>query len=162
MFEVLQEFINSIPPLLKWLAVLLASMIPFVESDSGSIMGIVSGLNPVVAIGSAVAGNVLSMLAVVFLADGVRSKLVGVKEAGAKEAKPLSPRRVKLREKFDKYGVVGVSLLGPTILPSQFTSAAMVSFGAAKNVVILWQVIAIIMWGVAVGSIATIGVSFLR
>lgn len=66
-----------------------------------------------------------------------------------------------MRRAFDKYGVAGVSLLGQTILPSQVTSAALVSFGAPRNTVISWQIISIILWGVAFGVLATLGVDLL-
>ncbi|RXZ47603.1 hypothetical protein ESP57_13750 [Agromyces fucosus] len=73
-----------------------------------------------------------------------------------------SPRREKLRRMFDKYGVAGVSLIGQTFLPSQITSAAMVSFGANRNTVIFWQIISIVLWGVVFGVLATLGVSLSR
>ncbi|MGW9630252.1 hypothetical protein ACWGST_06075 [Agromyces sp. NPDC055520] len=73
-----------------------------------------------------------------------------------------SPRREKLRRVFDKYGVAGVSLVGPAILPSQFTSAAMVSFGANRNTVIVWQTVSIVLWGTVFGVLASLGVSLSR
>ena len=92
----------------------------------------------------------------VLSAHSVRSKVVS-----GKASKEPSARRQKLRAQFDKYGVAGVSLLGQTILPSQITSAAMVSFGASKNAVILWQIVSIILWGVAFGVFASLGVSLI-
>lgn len=157
MFDALQDFTASLPTLLQWVGVMIAAAIPFVESYFGSVVGILAGLNPAIAIAAAIVGNVISMLIFVLSAHGVRSKVVA-----GKAEKPLSPRREKLRERFDKYGVAGVSLLGQTILPSQITSAAMVSFGASKNVVILWQVISITIWGVVFGVLATLGVSLGR
>jgi hypothetical protein len=59
---------------------------------------------------------------------------------------------------FDRYGIAGVSLLGQSVLPSQITSGMMVSFGASKQKVILWQVVSIILWGVAFGVLAVLGV----
>lgn len=157
MFENLQEFVASLPTVLQWAGVLLASAIPFVESYFGSVLGIIAGLPPALAIGVAIVGNALSMFGFVLAAHGVRTKAVS-----GREPKELSPRRMKLKEKFDKYGVAGVSLLGQTILPSQITSAAMVSFGAPKNVVILWQCISITIWGVLFGVLATMGISLAR
>jgi hypothetical protein len=157
MIDALQEFTANFPPVLQWLGVMIASAIPFVESYFGSVIGVLAGVNPVVAIVAAVIGNVVSMVIFVLSAHGVRSKVVA-----GKEAKEETPRRQRLRKSFDKYGVAGVSLLGQTILPSQITSAAMVSFGASKNRVILWQVISIILWGVAFGVFATLGVSLIR
>ena len=156
MIESLQDFTASLPAVAQWLGIMLAGAIPFVESYFGAVIGVLAGLNPVVAIVAAIIGNIVSMLIVVLTAHGVRSKVV---ERGT--PKPESPRRQKLRERFDRYGVAGVSLLGQTLLPSQITSAAMVSFGASRNAVILWQIISIIIWGVAFGVLATLGVSFI-
>jgi hypothetical protein len=157
MIDALQEFTANFPPVLQWLGVMIASAIPFVESYFGSVIGVLAGVNPVVAIVAAIIGNVVSMVIFVLSAHGVRSKVVA-----GKAPKEETPRRQRLRKSFDKYGVAGVSLLGQTILPSQITSAAMVSFGASKNRVILWQVISIILWGVAFGVFATLGVSLIR
>lgn len=154
MIESLQAFTSSFPEALQWVGVLLVAAIPFVESYFGAAIGVLAGINPLLAIAAAILGNILSMLAVVLGTHGVRSKVVA-----GREPKTPSPRRQKLRQKFDKYGVAGVSLLGQTILPSQVTSAAMVSFGASKNTVIMWQVISIIIWGTAFGVLAMVGVS---
>ncbi|MFU8946459.1 hypothetical protein ACLRGF_06965 [Mycetocola zhadangensis] len=157
MIDALRDFTSTLPDVLQWVGVIVAAAIPFVESYFGSVIGVLAGINPVVAILAAIVGNVVSMLIFVFSAHGVRSKV-----RSGKEVKPESPRRAKLRERFDRYGVAGVSLLGQTLLPSQITSAAMVSFGASKNAVILWQVISIIIWGTVFGVLAALGVSVLR
>lgn len=153
----LQDFTTSLPEFLQWLGVMLIAAIPFVESYFGSAVGVIVGINPVVAVGAAVVGNVISMLIFVLSAHGIRSKATR-----GKAPKELSPSRAKLKERFDRYGVPGVSLLGQIFLPSQITSAAMVSFGAPKNQVILWQVISIIIWGVIFGVLASLGISVLR
>ena len=156
MIESLQSFTASLPPMFQWMGVLVIAAIPFVESYFGAAVGVVSGLNPTVAIVAAVVGNIISMLIFVLTAHGVRRKI-----AAGKAPKEMTPRRAKLRAAFDKYGIAGVSLAGQTILPSQITSAAMISFGASKNAVILWQVISIIIWGTAFGVLATLGASLL-
>jgi hypothetical protein len=161
MIDALQDFTASLPPFLQWFGVMLAAAVPFIESYFGSVIGVVAGLDPVVAIVAAIVGNIVSMVVVVLSAHGVRSR-VGAARAEGADGVPAeeSPRRQRLRARFDRYGVPGVSLLGQTILPSQITSAAMVSFGASRNAVILWQVISIILWGVAFGVLASLGVSF--
>ncbi|MEB4616379.1 small multi-drug export protein [Leucobacter sp. M11] len=152
----LQDFTSSLPDVLQWLGVFLIAAIPFVESYFGSAIGVLAGVPPVIAVAAAVIGNLLSMLIFVLTAHGVRTRATQ-----GREAKPLTPRRAKLKERFDRYGVPGVSLLGQLFLPSQITSAAMVSFGASKNQVIFWQVISIILWGVLFGVLATLGISAL-
>ena len=157
MLDALQDFTSSLPEFFQWFGVLLIAAIPFVESYFGSAIGVLAGLPPVVAVLAAVAGNVISMLIFVLSAHGVRSKAT----AGKAPAE-LSPRRAKVKERFDRYGVPGVSLLGQLFLPSQITSAAMVSFGAPKNQVILWQVISIILWGVLFAVLATLGIAVIQ
>ncbi|GAA1981978.1 hypothetical protein GCM10009718_18860 [Isoptericola halotolerans] len=155
MIENLQSFTESLPPLLQWVGVMLAGAIPFVESYAGSAIGILAGLNPVVAVAAAVVGNVISMMIFVLTTSRVRTAAV------AGRGKPESPKRAKLRQRFDRFGVPGVSLLGQTLLPSQITAAAMVSFGASRNAVIGWQIVSIILWGVLFGVLATVGVDAL-
>ncbi|MFE6965506.1 hypothetical protein ACFVAJ_10345 [Agromyces sp. NPDC057679] len=177
MIDALQDFASSLPGVMQWLGVMLISAIPFVDSYFGSVVGVLIGLPPAVAIGVAVIGNVISMLGFVFAASGVRSKVVAGRAAaagaggsagsvsyaaiGAVDASSSS-RNEKVRRAFDKYGVAGVSLLGPFILPSQFTSAAMVSFGANRNAVIAWQIVSIVIWGVVAGVAASLGVALAR
>ncbi|MCW4457793.1 hypothetical protein [Microbacterium sp. MPKO10] len=156
MIDTLQTFAASLPEALTWVGVFLVAAIPMVESYFGSVIGVLIGLHPAVAIGMAVLGNILSMLIVVLSAHAVRRKVTA-----RAEPREESARRRKLRERFDRYGVAGVSLAGQALLPSQITSAAMVSFGASKNAVVFWQIISIILWGVAFGVLATLGVSFL-
>ncbi|MBE1875558.1 hypothetical protein [Myceligenerans pegani] len=92
------------------------------------------------------------MLAFVLPAAGARDAVR--RKRGGEE----SPRRERLRRAFDKYGVAGVSLVGQWILPSQISSAAMVGFGANRNTVIVWQIIAISLWGVVFGILAAFGI----
>lgn len=173
MIDALQDFASSLPGVMQWLGVMLISAIPFVDSYFGSVVGVLIGLPPAIAIGVAVIGNVISMLGFVFAAHGVRSKVVAgraaaagagasagsVSSSSAGAVDASSSRNEKVRRAFDKYGVAGVSLLGPFILPSQFTSAAMVSFGANRNAVIAWQIVSIVIWGVVAGVAASLGVA---
>ena len=126
MFDTLHDLTASLPPLLQWLGVMGAAAIPFVESYFGSVIGVAAGVPPLVAVPAAIAGNIVSMLVFVYSAHAVRGRLTG--SAGEPTA-----RRERLRRNFERYGVPGVSLLGQTILPSQITSAALVSFGGYES-----------------------------
>lgn len=154
MIEWLRETTEATDPLLQWLVIILAGAIPFIESYFGSVLGIVAGVAPPIAIAAAIIGNFASMFLLVTFAEKIRMW----RNAGQK---PLSPRQEKFKRSFDKYGVAGVSLLGQTILPSQLTSLAMVAFGASKKKVILWQTISIILWGIGFGVLAMLGVNAL-
>ncbi|WP_221584788.1 hypothetical protein [Microbacterium sp. G2-8] len=152
MFEALQSFTEDLPAAIQWLGLILLGAIPFIESYFGSFIGVVAGVNPVVAVVAAVIGNIVSMTIFVLTAHGIRT--AATKNGAPKE---LSPRRQKLKDRFDKYGVAGVSLLGQLVLPSQITSALIVGFGAPKNRVIFWQIISIILWGVVFAALGLAG-----
>lgn len=156
MIENLQEFTAGLPALLQWVGVMAAGAIPFIESYLGSAIGVVAGLNPVVAVLAAIIGNVITMVLIVLSADRLRRR------RGVQAAEEMSPRKQRLRRMFDRFGVPGVSLLGQTVLPSQITSGALVAFGANTRGVIIWQVISIILWGVLFGTLATLGVDLLQ
>lgn len=158
MIEQLQEFAGGFPEWAQGLAVVLVSLIPFVESYFGAVIGVGIGLHPAVAIGAAVLGNTVSMLLFVLGAHKARQKVRQVRGAADEEQ---NPKRQRLRRMFDRFGVPGVSVLGQTVLPSQITSAAMVGYGASKNSVIVWQVVSIILWGVLFGVLAYLGVGLL-
>lgn len=157
MIESLQSFTQSLPEALQWVGVMLIGAIPFVESYGGSVIGIVAGIPTPLAIAAAIAGNIVAMLALVQIAHLSRSKVTG----GRAPRKELSPKQQRIKAMFERFGVPGVSLLGQWVLPSQITSSLMVSFGAGRNWVVLWQVISIVIWGVAFGVLAHLGISML-
>lgn len=150
------EFIDTLPILLKLLFIALISMIPLVESYFGSFIGIASGVNWILAIGAASLGNFLSMLLVVKFSNVLYRKFF------SKKFTPKSKKMKRFNRFFDKYGIIGVSLLGQTFLPSQITAGLMVVAGGDKNKIILWQTVSIIMWGTIFGLLALAGVNLLR
>ncbi|MGY4719205.1 hypothetical protein [Naumannella cuiyingiana] len=154
MLDAIRGFAETTPEAVQWLAVIAVSAIPFVESYFGSVIGVVIGLPPVVAIGAAVVGNFISMAVLVLGAAKVRGAVRG----GRTET---TPKRARLKRMFDRFGVPGVSLLGQTVLPSQITSMAMVSFGASRDQVLIWQTISIVLWGIVFGTLATFGINLL-
>ncbi|WP_309064806.1 hypothetical protein [Microbacterium sp.] len=161
MQDALIDFTESLPLWLQWAGVMLAAAIPFIESYFGTLIGVVAGVPLAVTLLAAVTGNVISMLAFVFVAATARQKVLARRGAGADAVEP-SPRRMKVKRMFDRFGVPGVSLLGQTVLPSQITSGMMVSFGASRNAVILWQIISIIVWAVVFALIGQAGIALFR
>ncbi len=147
MIEWLTEAVASTEPWAQWLVIMLGGAIPYLESYVGAFVGVLVGVNPVLAIAAAIVGNLVTMTLLVLFGEQIRRWRKA-------DQKPETPRRAKLRQRFDKYGVPGVSLLGQTLLPSQVTSMAMVTFGASKRAVLWWQTISIILWGVVFGLLA--------
>lgn len=152
----LQNWTQDLPAALQWLGVILVSAIPFVESFFGGPIGILAGMHPAIAIGAAVLGNMLSLILVVYVAHWVRTAILHKRPQPDTEK---SAKREKVKRIFDRFGVPGVSILGPLALPSQFTAPLMVSFGASRHAVMAWMLVSVILWGVGFGLLAAWGLS---
>lgn len=149
----LQEFTQGLPPLLRWVGVLVAAAVPYVEAEGAAVLGILAGINPAVAVVAAVVGNAIALAVVVWLIGAARTGLTR-----GRATQEANPKRQRMRRVFDRYGVPGVSLLGPLLLPSHVTAAAMVGFGAPRARVFVWGVVAVALWAVLLGTVAYLGV----
>jgi hypothetical protein len=151
-----QELVAHVPELLQPLIVALAGAIPFIEGEGAAVIGIVGGIHPVVAAIAGIVGNFLAVTIVVLLGAGARSAL----RRSSGTAKPRSARNEKFQRAFRRYGVAGVSLLGPLLLPTHFTAAALAGSGIPKATVLLWQGVAIVLWTTILTLVATGIISF--
>lgn len=163
-YEGLQDFVGGLPDLVQPLIVAGLGMIPYVEGEGSAAIGIIVGINPVVAAVAGAAGNILSVVLVVLLSSRVRDSVVArrarpargatavdvleAEESSADEGEPT--RRSKGRKRLSawlvRFGVPGASILAPFALPTQLTAAFFVASGVKKGWVILWQVVAIVLW----------------
>jgi hypothetical protein len=157
-----QGLMAQVPEHLQPFIVALAATVPFLEGEIGAMLGVLGGLNPVVAGIAAAAGNFLSVFVVVVLGARIRSAIVArraarrpvavgarapLEEGGAADApKPPSKSQLKVRRYLERFGVPGASLLGPLAMPTQFTAALLVASGVARSWVLLWQAVAIVAW----------------
>ena len=181
-----QDLVAQVPEFLQPLIVALAGAVPFVEGEGATTIGILGGLNPVVAVAAAAIGNFLCVLVLVLLSSGARSAIVNRRRAHANADESVlawsgtrpgstpdetitamdedyatsdrkAARLAKFQRALDRYGVPGVSLLGPLLLPTQFTSTMLAAAGVGKARVLFWQALAILAWsilfGVVVGSV---------
>ncbi|MGY3127283.1 hypothetical protein ACVWW9_000782 [Agrococcus sp. UYP33] len=177
-----QELVAAVPELLQPFIVMLAGMIPFIEGEGGSPIGIIGGIHPIVAGIAAATGNLLAVLAVVMLTSRTRETLTarrgarsGATSAGgeagavmtlegddpATPAKPESKGKQRLKRWLVRFGVPGASLLGPLAIPTHFTAATLVASGVPRGWVLLWQAIAIVLWTTLTTVAAWLAVSAL-
>ncbi|WP_300342527.1 small multi-drug export protein [Nesterenkonia sp.] len=149
----LRLWVDGLPAAVQWLGLMAISAIPFIESYGGGFVGVVVGMPLWAAVISAAIGNAVSVAVVVYGAHWIREQVLK-----RREPKELSDRQRSRREKaqrlFDKFGVPGVSLLGPVALPSQFTAPLMVSFGASRHRVMVWMAVSIVLWGLGMALLA--------
>jgi uncharacterized membrane protein len=138
-----QGLVADVPDLVQPVIVALAGAVPFIEGEGAAAIGIIGGINPVVAAIAGAIGNLICVAIVVLVTSRVRTAVTT--RRGAAE-KPATARRQKFERAYHRYGTPGVSLLGPLLLPTQFTAAALTSTGVSPARVIAWQAAAIALW----------------
>lgn len=178
LIETFQNLVAQVPELVQPLIVALAGAVPFIEGEGAASIGIIGGIHPVIAAIAGIIGNFLCVLVLVLLSSGARNAVVSRNHArkarlaaagGATgsvtvvdaedeaDGSRSAARKVKFRRALDRYGVPGVSLLGPLLLPTQFTATMLAASGVSKARVLIWQAVAIIGWttilSVFVGSV---------
>lgn len=144
----LAQFTQGLDAWLQGFFVVLLGAIPFVESYGGTFVGIVAGVPPILAVIAAIIGNLICTFALMFAALKTRSAVLSRRDGGANTEPALSKRRAKVAAALERYGVPGVCLLGPIIVPSQLTGPTLVAVGAQPSKVFVFQGLGIIAWGV--------------
>jgi hypothetical protein len=138
-----QDLVARMPDILQPVIVALAGAVPFIEGEGAAGIGIIGGIHPVVAALAGAIGNFVCVAVVVLVAARLRT---AVTTRGGAPEKPKSARSEKFQKAYHRYGTPGVSLLGPLLLPTQFTAAALTATGVPPRTVLLWQGAAIAMW----------------
>lgn len=151
-----QELVAQLPEWLQPAGVALAGAVPFVEGEGGAAIGIVGGVQPVVAAVAGIVGNLLAVVVVVLVGARTREAVVTrTRGRGVALDDAPSPRRQKFDRAFARYGVAGVCLLGPLLVPTHFTAAALAASGVARARILAWQTVAIVLWTVGVSLVVT-------
>lgn len=86
-YEGLQNIIEQVPEILQPLIVAVAAVIPYIEGEGAAALGIIAGINPVVAVIAGAAGNIVCVVAVVFLGSRIRGRGLA-RRAARREATP--------------------------------------------------------------------------
>lgn len=177
LIEIFQNWVAQVPDLVQPLIVALAGAIPFIEGEGAASIGIIGGIHPVIAAIAAIVGNFVCVAVLVLASSGARKAIVnrsrvgepavagagGVNVSDAAAEAPQTDRKAARREKFqrafERYGVPGVSLLGPLLLPTHFTATMLAAAGIGKARVLFWQALAIIGWTTIVAVIVGSAVS---
>jgi len=174
LIETFQDLVAQVPEFVQPLIVALAAAVPFIEGEGAASIGIIGGIHPVVAVIAAVIGNFACVAILVLAGAGARNAVVTRRRNRTRELVPaggdapaslesdapqvdaaVSPRKAKFQRALVRYGVPGVSLLGPLLLPTQFTATMLAAAGVGKVRVLVWQAIAIIGWTTVVAVLVS-------
>lgn len=134
-------------------AVFLVSLIPFLEGYIAASVGVVVGFPAIPTILIATIGNWLSVMAVIVLYEKLRQRRSG------KQGEGRSGKRMeRARNLFNKYGVPGVALIGPIVFGHHIGAFISLVAGSSKRYVTLWMTAGILVWTIAAGVLAAVGV----
>lgn len=160
LIETFQNLVAQVPELVQPLIVALAGAVPFIEGEGAAAIGIIGGIHPVIAAIAGIVGNFVCVAVLVLASSGARQAIVTRSRARraalagggtvqvADDAGGTQPsaRREKFNRALERYGVPGVSLLGPLLLPTQFTATMLAATGVSKARILFWQGLAIVGW----------------
>ncbi|MCR2814616.1 small multidrug efflux protein [Microbacterium jiangjiandongii] len=172
-----QDLVAQVPDLVQPLILALAGAVPFIEGEGAAAIGIFGGIHPVIAVIAGVVGNFLCVAVLVLLSSGARTAVVTRRRESvrAREAVTVGggapvhddlatthenlggnpTRRAKFLRALDRYGVPGVSLLGPLLLPTHFTATMLAAVGVGKARILAWQAVAIVGWSTIIALLVT-------
>jgi hypothetical protein len=140
--------------------VFLAGAIPWFEAIVAVPAGILFGLDPILTVIFAIAGNIVTIVLFAYAGRNLRDWVIRRRVAKGKE--PESPKFTKAQVAYEKYGIYGMAILDPILIGSPFSAAASVAAGVKPLKVILVVSAGMVIWAVAIAWVmVALGVSVL-
>ncbi|MFM2019983.1 MAG: hypothetical protein RL718_564 [Actinomycetota bacterium] len=142
------------------LGIFIAGAIPWMEAIAVVPAGILFGLDPVLTVIAAVAGNAITIFLFAYAGSSIRTWLIKRREAKGKSGD--SPKYQKAIAAFDKYGIWGMAALGPILIGTQFAAAASVAAGVKPLKVSILITASMALWSIAIAWVmVALGVNIL-
>jgi len=166
LIETFQNLVAQVPEIVQPLIIALAGAVPFIEGEGAATIGIIGGIHPVIAAIAAIVGNFLCVAILVLVTSRAHTAVMNRRRAKAtvaadgsmivdaadddirveEDSARKAARKAKFQRALERYGVPGVSLLGPLLLPTQFTATMLAAVGVGKARILIWQLVAITGW----------------
>lgn len=137
------------------LGVFIAGAIPWLEAVTVIPVGILIGLDPILTVVFAIAGNIITVVMFAYLSEKILQWAARHRER--KSGSAPDARRERARRIFDRYGIFGMALLGPLVIGTQFAAAVAVSFGVSPLKSSVVVSVGATLLGIVAGSI-TLGI----
>lgn len=160
--EMFQDLVAQVPALVQPLIIALAGAVPFIDGEGATAIGILGGVNPIVATLAGIVGCFACVSVIVLVTARTRQAVIAHRDralvhagggAPAVASVPRTARQEKFQRSFDRYGVPGVCLLGPLLLPPMFTAPLLVGVGVSTKRVLLWQGVGIAAWAIILAAL---------
>ena len=129
------------------LGVFLAGATPWLEAIIVIPVGLVLGLPVVLTVVLALVGNIATVVLFAAGSDRILQAMARRREKRSKAAKE-DTRMARAQRIFVRYGDVGMAVVGPLIIGTQFAAAIAVSFGVSVVRASVVQSLGAVVWGV--------------
>lgn len=159
----------------SYLLVFILAAIPLVELIAVVPLAIIGGLSPVPVAILGFLGNTLTVMLLIIFVDRVKGwvrarkqKRIGVSEQVGEEfqnneeviMEQDSKKEKRARVLFEKYGLPGLTILGPFLVGSHITAFMGMSFGSKRRLVSGWMLASLGLWTIISAIAASYGVTF--
>jgi uncharacterized membrane protein len=128
--------------------VFLGGAFPWIEALAAAPAGILFGLDPILSLIFAVAGNIVTIVIFAYGGKSLREWLMRRRVAKGKD--PESPKFKKARVAYEKYGIYGMAILDPILIGTPFSAAVSAAAGVKPLKVTLILAVAMMIWASAI------------
>ena len=138
--------------------IFIAGAIPWFEAIGVVPAGIIFGLDPILTVVAAAAGNIITIAVFAYAGGAIRERVIARRKSKGKQ--PKSDRFEKAQKAFDKYGIYGMAALGPILIGTQFAAAASVAAGVRPLKVTVLISSAMVLWAAGIAWVmVALGIS---
>ena len=153
MLEDIVHKIEEINVVYQFVMIFIIGFIPFLEAHVAVPVGVLLKLPIISTALLGIMANIISVMLVILFTTLIKTKLTKNHNKST-----LNGRLQKAQIYFNRYGVPGLSLMGPIVGANHISAFVSVAAGASKERVIVWQIISIILWGIGSGLLIYYGV----
>ncbi|MGN8647245.1 small multi-drug export protein [Gracilibacillus sp. HCP3S3_G5_1] len=141
-----------------YILVFLLAALPFVEAIFLTPIAVVAGLSIVPTFILAVLGNLLTVYFVIVFINKIKQWRKKKNEEAGKSGK----RTARAEQLWKKYGLPGLTLIGPFLIGSHLSAFLSLVFGGTKKQVTIWITISVVGWSLLLGILAALGFEFMN
>ncbi|WP_270180757.1 small multi-drug export protein [Alkalihalobacillus sp. CinArs1] len=157
---------------LSYLLVFILAAVPLFELVAVIPLAIIGGLSPIPTAILALLGNALTVVLLIVFVDKVKSWMGKRKQKRMREGTQdesieangegmeESKKGKRAKMLFDKYGLPGLTLIGPFFVGSHISAFMGMSFGSNRRKVTSWMMISLVFWTAVMAVGTSYGVTF--
>ncbi|MEK3734174.1 small multi-drug export protein [Paenibacillus sp. FSL M8-0334] len=149
---------NVLMEVWQYILVFLMGSVPWIEIAAVIPISIVAGLNPFFVALMAFLGNLSTVYLLVIFFDKFQQWRSRRKNGQEQKSK----RQTRAINIWNKYGLPGLSLLGPLLIGSHIAVFIGLVFGAKKHVTLLWMTVSLVIWTVIITLLSVFGIDLIQ